>query len=227
MSVARLGRRVVLNFHGIGDPPRGVPSDEQPFWCPRREWPGIVDALADATRDGSRVEVTFDDGNASDVEDALPALLERDLTATFHVCAGRIGQPGYLDERALLHLRDAGMVIGSHGWNHVDLRTLSEAELVHETRDSQQRIAEACGVPVTGFAVPMGRYDRRVLRHLRDYATVYTSDTTSAARRAWLVPRWSYVQGWTARSVSDLTHAGESPRHRLRHRASMLAKRWR
>lgn len=222
-----MGHVVVVNFHGIGEPPRGVPLDERRFWCPQREWLDIADALADASRGGSRVEITFDDGNASDVEVALPALLERDLTATFHVCAGRIGKPGYLDERALLHLREAGMKIGSHGWNHVDLRTLSDAELVHETRDSQKRIAEVCGMPVTDFAVPLGSYDRRVLRHLRDYQTVYTSDTTSAARRAWVVPRWSYVQGWTARSVSDLTHAGESTRHRLRQRASMVAKRWR
>lgn len=218
---------MVVNFHGIGDPPRGVPTDEHPYWCPRREWPGIADALADASQDGSGAEVTFDDGNASDVEEALPALLERGLTATFHVCAGRIGQPGYLDERALLDLRGAGMIIGSHGWDHVDLRRVSEAELVHETRDSQQHIAEVCGSRVTRFAVPLGSYDRRVLRHLRGYATVYTSDTTSAASGAWLVPRWSYVRGWTPRSVSDLTDAGESPRDRLRQRASMVVKRWR
>ena len=220
-------RRVVLNFHGIGDPPDGVPQDERAYWCPQRDWPVIADAVAEARREGASVEVTFDDGNASDVEHALPALLERDLTATFHVCAGRIGQYGYLDGSALLRLRDAGMAIGSHGWNHVDLRTVSGAQLICETQGSQERIADVCGMPVTSFAVPMGSYDRRVLRSLRDYQTVYTSDTTSAGRRAWLVPRWSYVQGWTARFVSDLAHAVESPRHRSRQRAAMMAKRWR
>ncbi|MGA8046775.1 MAG: polysaccharide deacetylase family protein [Dermatophilaceae bacterium] len=227
MSGARTGRRVVLIFHGIGDAPRWVPSHERRFWCPRREWPGIADALADASLTGSSVEVTFDDGNASDVVDALPALLERGLTATFNICAGRIGRPGYLDEQALLHVREAGMTIGSHGWDHVDLRTLPRAELVHETRDSRDRIAEACEGPVTAFAVPFGSYDRRVLRHLRSYSTVYTSDATSTRGRPWLVPRWTYVRGWTPATVSHLVHEGELPRHRLRQRTAMVVKRWR
>lgn len=227
MSTARAGRRVVLNFHGIGDPPRGVPRDEHPFWCPRNQWPRMVDALAEAVRDGSPVEVTFDDGNASDLEDALPALLERNLTATFHVCAGRIGRPGYLDEPALVRLRDAGMVIGSHGWNHVDLRALTEQELIQETHESRTRIVEACGAPVTDFAVPLGSYDRRVLRHLREYRTVYTSDATTARQPTWLVPRWSYVRAWTPQLVGDLARGRESARHRWRQRASMAVKRWR
>ena len=223
----RAGRRVVVNFHGIGDPPQGVPADERPFWCPTHEWRAIVAVLGEATRAGSPVEITFDDGNASDVEVAMPALLEHGLTATFHVCAGRLDQPGYLDEPALRQLRDAGMAIGSHGWHHVDLRTLSPAELVRATRDSQERISAACSMPVTTFALPLGSYDRRVLQHLRHYPTVYTSDRTSAGPRARIVPRWSYVQGWTEQTVSDLAQGVESPRNRWRQRAAMLVKRWR
>lgn len=223
----RAGRRVILNFHGIGDPPVPVPADEEPYWCPATEWPGIVDAVAEARQGGARVELTFDDGNASDVHHALPALLEQGLTATFHVCAGRIGAPGYLDEPMLQHLRQAGMGIGSHGWDHVDLRPLGEADLVRETRDSRLRIADASGAPVSDFAVPLGSYDRRVLRHLRDYETVLTSDATTAVGDTWLVPRFSYVRGWTDRSVSELVLNGDSRRHRLRQRLSMAVKRWR
>lgn len=186
-----------------------------------------MEVLGAASHQGSQVEITFDDGNLSDVELALPALLEHGLTATFHVCAGRIGQPGYVDEAAMRHLRDAGMAIGSHGWDHVDSRTLSHEELVRATRDSAERIAAACGAPVTTFALPMGSYDRRVLRQVRHYSTVYTSDATSAAAQTWLVPRWSYVRGWSERTVSDLSRGVESSRHRCRQRASMWAKRWR
>jgi len=35
------------------------------------------------------VQLSFDDGNRSDVGIALPALLERELSATFFVVAGR------------------------------------------------------------------------------------------------------------------------------------------
>ena len=119
------------------------------------------------------------------------------------------------------------MTIGSHGWNHVDLRTLAESELSRETRDSQSRISGACGSAVTSFAVPLGSYDRRVLRHLGAYATVYTSDATSVGRRTWIVPRWSYVRGWTGESVTHHLESGGSPWHVIRQRAAMVAKRWR
>lgn len=217
----------MINFHGIGDPPAEVPWDERPYWCPLGEWRALVEVLGEASRGGSPVEITFDDGNVSDVEVALPALLEHGLRATFHVCAGRMAQPGYLDEGAIRHLRDAGMAIGSHGWHHVDSRALSREDLVRATRDSAERIAAACGSPVTTFALPLGSYDRRVLQHLRHYSTVFTSDATRAAPGTWLVPRWSYVRGWTESTVSDLTDGVESPRRRCRQRASMLVKRWR
>ena len=225
MSPLHPGRRVVLNFHGIGEPPSEVPRDEHPFWCPRHEWPALVEAMAAASGPGSSVEITFDDGNDSDVEEALPALVEHGLTATFHVCAGRLGQRGYLGEDALLHLRRAGMRVGSHGWDHDDLRTLAGQDLVRAARASRDRISEVCGVPVSTFAVPFGSYDRRVLSHLRDYATVYTSDATRGADGAWLVPRWSYVRGWTPTTVRDLAQRDETLRHRWRQRAAMSVKR--
>lgn len=224
---ARPARRVIVNFHGIGEPPGTAPADELEYWCPAVEWRRLIEVIAEASLEGWRVEVTFDDGNASDVEQALPALLEHQLTATFHVCAGRIGRRGYLDEGMLNKLRTAGMRIGSHGWNHVDLRVLSDADLDKEARESQLQISDACGAAVTAFAVPLGSYDRRVLRQLRPYGTVYTSDATVAVEGSWLTPRWSYVRGWTAESVGNLARRGESMPHRLRQRLAIQAKRWR
>lgn len=42
------------------------------------------------------IELTFDDGNASDLTIAAPALQARGLAASFFVCASRIGQAGDL-----------------------------------------------------------------------------------------------------------------------------------
>lgn len=85
---------LVINFHGIGTPV-GVPEDEEPFWCPSGEWSGFADALAEAdTLPGVELVVTFDDGNLSDISEAMPELRKRGLRATFFVCAGRLGTPG-------------------------------------------------------------------------------------------------------------------------------------
>lgn len=219
---------MVINFHGIGEPWDGVPDDERPYWCPTAEWPRFADALAElAGKDAVRLEITFDDGNLSDVEQGLPALAERGLAATFHICAGRIGRPHYLADDHIRALRGAGMGIGSHGWNHVDLRRLEAAELDHEVRDSRVRISEASGAAVTQFAIPFGSYDRRVLRSLQGYPCVYTSDRMRAPLSGWLTPRMSYVRDWRPQDLARFATEHRSWWKRAQDHASTAWKRLR
>lgn len=220
-----MSRRLVLNFHGIGEPGPEVPPDEVAYWCPRPLWPVLADALAQV-RDGGRfhLQLTFDDGNLSDYEEALPVLLERGLSATFFVCAGRIGQPGYLGAAELTALREAGMGVGSHGWGHTDLRWADEASLEREVVTARAALAEAAGAPVEGFAIPFGSYDARVLGRLRDYREVYTSDGGLAGSSKWLIPRSSYVRGWQPQTISDLSQRRAWPGEQLLRRARRFQK---
>lgn len=218
-------RVTVLNFHGIGEPGVDVPDDEKPYWCPAAEWPALVDAVAKVRDSGAPVQVTFDDGNRSDVHAALPTLAERGLTATFHPCAGRLGSPGYVDAEGLVALRAAGMGIGSHGWAHVDLRRVNAAELAREADASRQVLEEVSGGPVDAFAVPFGSYDRRVLAALSRYRRVYTSDRDRALASAWLQPRFSYTRGWTPDTVVALASGRVPASTRVRRSIGRLLKR--
>ena len=106
---------------GLGSPIPGSDRTRGRIGAKKAVFCSILDDVPRVCRDWRRpIEITFDDGNASDVEVALPALRERGLAATFFVCAGRIGEPGYLDADQLRELADAGMSVGSHGWDHVD-----------------------------------------------------------------------------------------------------------
>jgi peptidoglycan/xylan/chitin deacetylase (PgdA/CDA1 family) len=221
-------KRIILNFHGIGTPSADVPEGERAYWCPRSLWPVLVDAIAEAGEQAEvPIQITFDDGNLSDVEDALPVLVERKLTAGFYVCAGRMGLPGYLTADHLRVLRDSGMGIGSHGWSHRDLRRLSDAELRQEADASRSQIGEAVGQEITEFAIPFGSYDRRVLRALTGYAKVYTSDRMRASSAGWLTPRHSYVQGWDRGHIVELITGRVSLPTYARRRAAMVYKRLR
>lgn len=88
--------------------------------------------VLDAVVGRSDVRLTFDDGNASDVEVALPRLVERSLTAEFFVLAGKLGERGHLNRAAVRSLLDAGMAIGSHGWSHRDWRRIDETQAHQE-----------------------------------------------------------------------------------------------
>ena len=177
-----------VTFHGIGDPGRRLEPGEAAVWIDTDELLASLDAIGDR----QDVRITFDDGNRSDVDLALPALLERGLTATFFVLAGRLGEPEYLAEDDISRLQQSGMSIGSHGMDHLDWRSLDSAALRRELADSRLILERITGRAITEASVPFGSYDRRVLsaaRSIGGYRHIYTSDGGAAPRDSWLQAR--------------------------------------
>ena len=184
--------------------------------------------MLDAAAEHGDVRITFDDGNASDVEHALSALRERGLSASFFVVAGRLGTPGFLDASDVRALAAAGMTVGCHGMHHVAWRHLDDRALHEELVGAKRIIEEVVERPVTEVACPFGSYDRRVLRSLRrcEYRTVYTSDGGTTASDDWLQTRNTVRWGDGAGLVEQILSAERPPRAALR-RAKQVAKRWR
>lgn len=180
-------RQILLTFHGLGRPPGGLDPEERDVWLAAEAFEDVLDRV----RREASVAITFDDGNKSDVTVALPALLERGLSARFFVVAGRTGLPGYLDGADLRALHAAGMEIGSHGMRHRTWRGLEPAELREEVHEARLLIEEAAGTTITAAACPFGQYDRAVVRALRreGYDRVYTSDGGPTRPSAWMQPR--------------------------------------
>lgn len=213
-----------LCFHGIGTCVQEREPGEAHYWVSERVFLRVLDDVADR----GDVQLSFDDGNKSDISIALPALVERGLTATFFALAGRLGEPDSLSADDLASLRQAGMAIGTHGWAHVPWRGLADADARRELVDARTALEEAGGAKITEAALPLGRYDRRLLRRLKHarYDTVYTSDRFPARDGSWLQARYSLTADDTAES------AGRILRHRpgaaeLRNVLASAAKRMR
>jgi peptidoglycan/xylan/chitin deacetylase (PgdA/CDA1 family) len=217
-------RSINLTFHGIGEPDRRLDTGEDDVWLSRTQFLSALDALGQR----SDVRITFDDGNASDLELALPALRSRGLTATFFVVAGRIGTPGFLDERGLRVLQRAGMTIGSHGMSHRPWRQLAPVALHEELVEARRRLEEVVGNPVTVAACPFGSYDRRALRMLRrwEYRHVYTSDRGTALASDWIQPRNTVRPGEEA-GVLERILSREQALYTALRGVKRVAKRWR
>jgi peptidoglycan/xylan/chitin deacetylase (PgdA/CDA1 family) len=214
---------VNVTVHGVGTPPRELDPGEDVAWVGIEQFERVLDAAVGR----ADVRITFDDGNASDVEIALPRLLERGLTAEFFIPAGLIGEPGRLDKDGVRELSRAGMAIGSHGWAHVDWRQLDE-DLVHQEMVEANRVLEElAGQPVTRVSIPFGSYDRHVLRRLRQakVTRAYTSDGGRARHDSWLQPRNSLRDTLDATWISRVMHGAPTLPERARQLAARTVKR--
>ena len=212
-------------FHGIGTPGRELEPGETRYWISADAFLGMLDVLAACPA----VRISFDDGNASDIELGLPALQERGLTATFFALAGRLDLPGSLSPADLRALVAAGMTIGTHGMDHRPWRGLDESEQQRELVQARDELAEVVGVPVTQAALPLGRYDRRLLSQLRrlGYAAVHTSDRRWGSEGAWLQPRFSVRDHDTVASVRAEVLTRQPLGRRLERTVVGTIKRWR
>jgi peptidoglycan/xylan/chitin deacetylase (PgdA/CDA1 family) len=123
------------------------------------------------------VVITFDDGERSVVERALPMMDARGLRGVVYVTTGWIDSPGYLRAEDLRLLSDRGWTIGAHGVTHRFLSDLPEPELERELEGAREDLARVLGSPPDHLSLPGGRADHRVLcaAHKAGYRSLATS----------------------------------------------------
>ena len=163
---------VVLIYHRVGGhTPVRVDLPTRTFDAQMEELAdsGTVIAIDDAVRRlalgedlTGRVVVTFDDGTADFVEDALPVLERHAVPATLYVATRHVdegidfpdqGRPA--SWAALGDARSTGLVtIGSHTHSHVLLDRLPIAEVADELDRSVDLIGCRLGVRADHFAYP-------------------------------------------------------------------------
>ncbi|MEH0401210.1 polysaccharide deacetylase family protein [Streptomyces sp. FT05W] len=232
----------ILTYHSVSDPtddPYGITVsadrlDEQLTWLRRRGLTGVgTAALLRARAAGKRglVGLTFDDGYADFLDEALPVLLAHGCTATVFVLPGRPGGSNdwdplgprrpLLTEEGVRTVAAAGMEIGSHGLLHRDLTELSDDELRRETHGSREELRRVTGRAPSGFCYPYGIADRRVAESVREAGYAYGCALVPGA-----------LAGPLALPRTHVSHAdrgarlrAKEVRHRLRYRSAGNAHR--
>jgi len=225
LSLATPTSIVNLTVHGIGTPIRELDPGEDAFWVTVEQFEDVLEAVLRR----SDVRVTFDDGNESDLEIALPHLLKHRLTAQFFIPAGLLGMPGRMDKDGVRELVRAGMSIGSHGWAHRDWRRLAPGQEHDEFVEAHRVLEELTGKPVAEVSVPFGSYDRHVLRRLREAGAsrVYTSDGGRASPDSAFQARTSLPSDVDPAWISGVVEGVPSLPRRARRIAARTVKRLR
>lgn len=139
------------------------------------------------------VLLTFDDGYVDDVAQVLPVLRAHRMTAAFFIITGRFHEPGFLDRAQVRRLDAAGMDVGAHTRDHVDLPGLPAAMLDREVAGSRRDLQRLLHHPIAAFAYPAGRYDAATVAAVRraGFALAVTTEPGSelSSQRSLLLPR--------------------------------------
>jgi peptidoglycan/xylan/chitin deacetylase (PgdA/CDA1 family) len=120
-------------------------------------------------RDHKHLALTFDDGIGHYTEGLLDVLRRNGVKATFFLLGQTLGTDNprsQAHQKIVRRMVREGHIVGSHTWDHPDLRDLSKEEIQSQMKRTDAVIKEAIGVRPRLFRPPFGYIDTRVARIL-------------------------------------------------------------
>ncbi|MGO9905315.1 MAG: polysaccharide deacetylase family protein [Solirubrobacteraceae bacterium] len=190
----------VLMYHVINPPPAGAPFPG--LYVPADEFAAQMQALKAAgwhavtldqleaywTRGvplgpGKPIVLTFDNGYASQYENALPILKRLGWVGNENMqLTGLPPSQGGLTDAQVRGLIAAGWELDTQGISHADLITLDASELEYQIATARQILQKRYDVPVNWFCYPSGHYDATVIAAVK--AAGFVGSTT-------VIPGWA------------------------------------
>ena len=102
----------------------------------------VLPLQANAVKGGKLVALTFDDGpSATYTPKLLDGLKKRNVKVTFFV----LGQNAKSNLGIIQRAYNEGHELASHSWNHPDLTTLSDSEVLWQLRATEDVLDQVCG----------------------------------------------------------------------------------
>ena len=185
----------ILMYHGIIKDNSDIPSDREIgadlYDVPWEQFKHQMEAIR-----GENVTITFDDGERNNIINALPILRQMGYMAYFFVTVDRIGKKGYLSWEEVKELRDAGMVIGSHGLTHRILTEIKKKELEEELFGSKDILERNLSIAVDSLSIPRGFYDESVIKVAKEagFTKIFGSDPVQ--KHPSVLPRIAVKSDW-------------------------------
>ena len=116
------------------------------------------------------VMLTFDDTRVEHHTIAAPEMEKYGFRGVYFVMTIPIGRPNYMTSEQIKDLSDRGHVIGSHTWDHHNVKQLKGADWIAQIEKPSQRIQSITGKPVLYFAYPFGVWNDTAVSEIKKYS---------------------------------------------------------
>ena len=194
----------VLMYHKIGDDKdndavirEDLFREQMKFLKDNGYNPLTMDQLYDYVVNGAAVPekpvvLTFDDGYADTYSIVYPLMKEYGFAATVFVNPGDVGTR--LTWEQLKEMKENGMTISNHGFQHIEMGQLSKAEQMENIKRAQQALADKLGITDNPWSCyPYGDKNK---------------DTDAATKESGIKMAMAMKSGWA--------HKGDNPYNILR-----------
>lgn len=148
----------------------------------------------DETKKRPMVALTFDDGPGEHTEELLDCLTKNNAKATFFM----LGSNAAAFPDVVKDLKDAGMELGNHTYDHLDLTTLDSESVTSQIKRTNDAISGAAGVPATVMRPPGGAYNESVQAAVGMPVIMWSIDT-----KDWLTKSEDQTYQVTVDNVKD------------------------
>lgn len=146
------------------------------------------------------VMITFDDTRVDQYTVALPELNKHGFKGVFFIMTVSLNRPGYMSPAQVKQLSDEGHTIGSHTWNHGNVKTYAEKDWITQVEKPSKQLQGITGKKVDYFAYPFGLWNKEAIAELkkRDFKAVFQltahrdqNDPLFSIRRMIVPGNWS------------------------------------
>ena len=111
--------------------------------------------------------LTFDDTDLDQFTIARPTLAQYGFKAMYFVMTVSLGRPHYMSKAQVKQLSDEGNVIGSHTWDHHNVKKYQGQDWVIQIDKPTKTLEDITGKKINYFAYPFGLWNPQAFPELK------------------------------------------------------------
>lgn len=113
------------------------------------------------------VMLTFDDTDLDQFTVAAPEMKKYGFKGVFFIMTVSLGRPNYMSRAQVKSLSDDGHVIGSHTWDHQNVKKYQGKDWITQIEKPTKTLKEITGKDIRYFAYPFGLWNPEAIPELK------------------------------------------------------------
>jgi peptidoglycan/xylan/chitin deacetylase (PgdA/CDA1 family) len=113
------------------------------------------------------VMLSFDDTDLGQFTVGFPEMKKYGFKGVFFIMTVSIGRPNYMTKEQIKELADAGNLIGSHTWDHHNVKKYQGKDWEIQIDKPTRLLESITGKPVRYFAYPFGLWNQQAIPELK------------------------------------------------------------